>query len=102
MVAATSQSAGMANVATGSFTGAGAIVDVDLGFVPRYIKFVNVTDRTIFEYMEGMAATTTLKAVAAGTLTADTTSALVVTDNGFTISAAAAVSAKACTWVAMT
>lgn len=101
MATATSQSGGMANIATGSFTGAGAIVDVDLGFVPRYIKFVNVTDRITHEFIEGMAATTTLKAVAAGTLTADTTSALVVTDNGFTISAAAAIDAKACTWVAM-
>lgn len=102
MATATTQSGGKANVATGSFTGGGAEVDVELGFTPRYIKFVNVTDRTVFEFIEGMAATTTLKTVAAGTVTADTTSALVVDANGFTISAAAAVDAKAITWVAMT
>lgn len=102
MVTATSQSQGMANVATGSFTGAGAAVDVDLGFVPRYVKLINVTDRTTYELVEGMAATTTLKAVAVGTMTADTASEIVLTDNGFTIAATAAVAAKACVWVAMT
>jgi len=100
MATATSQSAGRANITTGSLTGANAAVDVELGFTPRHIRLINVTDAITYEYIEGMAATTTMKTVTAGTFTADTNSILVVDGNGFTIAAAAAITAKKLVWVA--
>lgn len=34
----------MTQVATGTYTGTGAAVNVEIGFVPDYIKIVNITD----------------------------------------------------------
>lgn len=44
-----------------------------LGFVPKYIKLINVTDRIIVEWFEGMAQDTCIKTAAAGTVTLETT-----------------------------
>lgn len=95
----TSQAQGIVNMATGSFTGAGAAVDVTLGFVPRRVHLINVTDRIEQMWQEGMAATTVLNRDAAGAGTANTGSLIVPTDStdsfrGFTIAAGAAVSGK--------
>lgn len=67
------------NAAYGAFIDTGAVKKsaVVLGFRPRYIKLVNATDRTIYEWYEGMASGTTLKTVAAGTVTLDTTDAAI-------------------------
>lgn len=40
-----------------------------LGFLPRYVKFVNLTDRIIDEFCKGMANDKSLHTVAAGTVT---------------------------------
>jgi hypothetical protein len=67
------------NFATGRITfGADSITAADyvvqqLGFVPRYIKVENVTDRISVEWYEGMAADTCIKTAAAGTKTLETT-----------------------------
>lgn len=98
---ATSQSGGKANIATGSFTGAGAEVDIELGFNPRFIKLYNVTDATTYEFCEGMPSGATFKTVTGGAQTADTNSIIVPDVNGFTVAAAGAVSAKDIVWVAM-
>lgn len=102
---ATSQAQGVVNFATGSFTGAGEAVDVTLGFVPRRVHLINVTDRIEQIWQEGMAATTTLNIAADGTATANTSSLVVPTDSsdtfrGFQIAAGAAVNAKAYVWSA--
>ena len=56
------------------------------GFKPRYIKWVNVTDRTTIEWREGFGANECLKTIAAGTQTMDTTASAVVVDSvGFRI-----------------
>lgn len=61
-------------------------VRVACGFKPRYIKWVNLTDRTTVEWQEGFGAAECLKTVAAGTRTLDTTSAAVVADQvGFRV-----------------
>ena len=62
------------NVAYGAFIDTGTVKKsaVELGFRPRYIKLVNATDRTTYEWHEGMASGTTIKTVAAGTRTLDT------------------------------
>jgi hypothetical protein len=65
--------------ATGRITfGADSITAADYvvqtcGFVPRYIKVENVTDRISVEWYEGMAADTCVKTAAAGTKTLETT-----------------------------
>lgn len=42
-------------VTIGSFTGTGAAVNVELGFVPDYIRIINVTDGdNIWEWFKGM------------------------------------------------
>lgn len=104
---ATSDAYGIVNMSMGSFTGDGTITTVTLGFVPRRVELINVTDRISQLYQEGMAATTTLNTDAAGARTANTSSLIVpkgsaATDTykGFSIAAAAAVSAKAYVWVA--
>ena len=71
---ATSQSNGVVNFATGSFTGDGNATEVTLGFVPRRVELVNVTDRISQLWQEGMAATTTLNTAADGVRTANTSS----------------------------
>ena len=48
-------------------------VVVNLGFTPKYICWENVTDRIKIEWYEGMAANTSIKTVAAGTRTLETT-----------------------------
>lgn len=102
---ATAKSAGIVNFSTGSFTGDGTATSVTLGFVPRYVHLINVTDRIEQIWHDEMAATTTLNRDAAGvgtantgTLVRGTTSA--DTYQGFLIAAGAAVSAKLFVWSA--
>jgi hypothetical protein len=49
-----------------------AAASITLGYVPRYFRWVNVTDRIEWEWFDGAANGTTLKTVAAGTRTLDT------------------------------
>lgn len=67
------------NSAAGAFYDDGTVKKsaINLGFRPRYIKLVNATDRTVYEWFEGMASGTTLKAVATGVLTLDTVDAAI-------------------------
>lgn len=56
------------------------------GFKPKYVCFVNLTDRVQGEWYEGMTTSQLLLTVAAGTRTLDTTaSAIVVDDRGFSV-----------------
>ncbi len=52
---------------------AGDYLLVECGFTPKYVEFVNVTDRIGVEWYEGMAADTCIKSAAAGTRTLETT-----------------------------
>ena len=60
-----------------------------VGFTPSYVRYVNLTTRVEFEWYSGMAATYTLKTVAAGTRTADTGSGIVVSGRTITVAAPA-------------
>jgi len=68
--------AGQANFKTGRIVLDGTAITaadellVELGFTPKYVQFVNVTDRIGVEWYEGMAADTCIKTAAAGTRTA--------------------------------
>lgn len=79
------QSGSIVNQANGTYNGdgTGAIV-VPVGFTPRHVKVVDITDLTTWEFIEGMPATNTLKTsvAVAGTAGAqsvavDATSAIV-------------------------
>lgn len=69
--------------ASGSFMDTGTVKKsiIRLGFVPRYFKLVNETDRTVYEVFEGQAANNALKAVAAGTLTLEASDAPTIVEN---------------------
>jgi hypothetical protein len=99
-VTATSQSAGVTNFASGSFTSDNTITTVACGFRPRLVKVFNTTDVIVWEKFEGMGATTCIKTVAAGTTTADTTTAITLTASGFTLAQAAVGNSKAISWIA--
>jgi len=74
-----------------------------LGWTPRYVAFHNVTDRISYEWFHGLAATESLKTVAAGTRTLDTADAAIsVSESAGTVtfSAAAIIEDKVCYWVA--
>jgi len=59
---------------------------VECGFQPRYIYWLNLTDRITVEWHEGFTSAQCLKSVAAGDKTLDTTAAAVVVDKlGFRI-----------------
>lgn len=95
------RSGGIVNSATGSFTGAGAAVTLTLGFVPSQVVVFNETDVIRWEKLYDMAAANTIKVVAAGTMTKDTGSAIVInTDGTVTLSATLAANAKDCKWTA--
>ena len=87
---------------------------VSLGFTPKYVVWENVTDRVKIEWYEGMAANTSIKTVAAGTRTLETTNGgITICDsdgaanvNGKCFSVlqnatlAAILASKVCTWMA--
>ena len=89
-------------------------VVVNLGFTPKYICWENVTDRIKIEWYEGMAANTSIKTVAAGTRTLETTNGgITICDSdgvaktdgkAFAVlqnaTLAAILASKVCTWVA--
>lgn len=98
---------GICNYATGKTTGAGAIINVTLGFTPRIVRVVNATDRITDEKYAGMATTEAIHTVATGVRTLDTSSlitfAVPLTDGfrGFKVAAAAAIADKVLYWEAI-
>lgn len=59
---------------------------IDVGFQPRRVKWVNLTDRTVIEYFAGMTANTCLKTAATGALTLETTNGgITLTSRGFQV-----------------
>lgn len=62
-------------------------VEYAIGFKPKYVKFVNATDRIAVEHYAGMTADTCLKTAAAGTVTLETTNqGVTLVDRGFRVS----------------
>lgn len=97
-------SGGVVNVSTGYVvTDAGAAADTTftVGFTPRIVRFHNLTDRISDEWIEGMAAASSLHTVAAGTRTLETTNGITVTGNGFSVKAATILASKSYAWEAV-
>lgn len=60
--------------------------EIDIGFKPKYVEWLNATDRISGEFYEGMAANNCLKTAAAGTRTLETTNGgITLTDTGFRV-----------------
>lgn len=101
------------NIATGqvvSDSGSAADSVFQLGFKPRYIRWVNLTDRIVLEWYDGMAANSALRDVAAGTATLDVSSGITVgsgagtsseNPSSFTIKAADIPASKVFVWLAL-
>lgn len=90
--------------AFGTHTGDGNAKVLTPGFLPKFFRLDNVTDRISQEKHAGMLATETLQTVAAGTRTLDTGSLITFgnpSDPKVTIAAGANVSAKVYHWFAL-
>ena len=95
---------GIVNHATGhivSDSGAAAVTTITLGFAPRIVRFHNVTDRISDEWVSGMASANSIRSVAAGTRTLETTNGIAVSGNTFTLTAATMVASKTFVWEAI-
>jgi len=70
------------SIAVGAFLDTGTVKKsvVKLGFLPRFVQLVDVTNRITYEWYEGMAADSAVKTIADGTRSLETT-------NGITVSA---------------
>lgn len=99
------QAGGISNRAMGyvvTDSGAAADTTFTVGFVPRRIRFVNLTDRIVDEWFNGMAAFSSLHTIAAGTQTLETTNGISVgTDGTFTVKAATIPASKTFAWEAV-
>ena len=97
---ATSQSAGVVNFATGSFTSDNTACTVTLGFVARAVKVVNSTDTIVWEKIEGMAAANCIK-VTSTTQSVETSSDILINSAGtLTLSQTLVGNSKAISWAA--
>lgn len=90
------RSDGVINSVHGSLTGDGSASVVNLGFNPAKVVVFNSTDVIRWEKDASMAAANCIKQVAAGTMTNDSTSAILFNGDGsITLSAALGASGKA-------
>jgi len=85
-----------------SDAGAAAAATITVGFLPRHVKFVNLTDRITDEWFEGMASASSLHAVATGVLTLEAVNGVAVSaaNNSFTLTAVTMVASKSFYWTA--
>ncbi len=100
-----SYTGGIANHAVGSVvtdSATAAAATIAVGFVPRVVKFHNITDRISDEWYEGMAAASSRHIVATGVVTLETTNGITVnTDGTFTLTAVTMVASKTFAWEAI-
>jgi hypothetical protein len=95
---------GIAQHATGyvvTDAGAAAVTQFTCGFNPRLVRFHNVTDRISDEWLEGMAAASSIHTIAAGTRTLEVTNGITVGSNGFSVTAATILASKTFVWEAI-
>lgn len=88
-ITAVTSAGGVYNFASAGFTTDGTTITVNLGFQPRWIRIINVTDVVIWEKMDTLAAANSVKVVTAGTTTIDTTSAILINSDKSTITLSA-------------
>lgn len=83
-------------------------VEIDVGFKPRYVQWLNLTDRVGGEFHLGMADDSCLKTAAAGTRTLEVTGGnhgITLTARGFRVAQNATLAlilaSKTCRYLAM-
>ena len=83
-------------------------VEINCGFQPTKVTWVNLTDRISGEFYQGMAANGCLKTVAAGTRTLEVTGGnggITITSTGFRVlqnaTLALVLASKTCAWEAV-
>lgn len=60
--------------------------EIDVGFKPKHVKWVNLTDLITVEFYEGMTANNCLKTAATGAQTLETTNGgITLTNRGFQV-----------------
>lgn len=91
---------GIARGSCGTNTGDATVLTVHLGFKPKKVEIFNETDAILWSKYATQADANTVKVVTAGTMTKDTTSAIVITEDGFTTSAGLNAAAKVLHWYA--
>ena len=91
--------AGVERNDSGGHTGDGTVLNVNLGYRPKRVELINVTDAIRHTKHDDMAAAQTLQEIAAGAMTV--TNTITINDRGFSVAAAANISAKVYTWHAM-
>jgi len=69
----------MKQMYTGLVTGTGAAINIEMGFIPNYVRVCNITDAIILEWSNTMGAAKGIKHNATGAVTA-------VSSNGITAS----------------
>lgn len=102
-VVSQSNSESIANMASGKLTtdsSAAAAYTLTLGFVPRYLCIVNITDVLIDEWFDGMAANTAVHSVGSTGVKTASTGITVNTDGTVTIAAAIMIASKTFHFVA--
>jgi hypothetical protein len=73
-----SEAGGVASAAAGGYTGDGSgSFTLFCGFSPKWVKIVDITGVLVYEWIQGMPATNSVKTVTGGTTTIDTNSAIV-------------------------
>lgn len=97
---------GIVRYASGSYlddAASPADATITLGWTPRYFRWINVTDRDEWEWFDGAASGTTLKTVATGTRTLDTSDATIaVSGSTVTIESTAGIEQnKQYRWIAL-
>lgn len=104
------QSAGVVNHSTGVLVndaGGAVSVTLNIGFVPRLFRIMNVTDSISYEWMTGMTNPGATKQVLAGTRSLQTTegptigTAAAGTDGTVTIPASIILASKTFVWEAL-
>ena len=96
---------GICNHASGYTTtdgaGTAAGITYTLGFAPRIIRFINVTDRIADEWFLGMTSGNSVHTVANGTVTLETSHGITVSGNTFTVDSTTAPNSKSFAWEAI-
>lgn len=80
---------GVARANSASWVGDGTALTIKLGFNPVNIDMVNITDVVVYQKFGAMNATDSIKRIAAGTHTIDSTSQILFNGDG-TVTVAAA------------
>ena len=98
----------MRELETGTLVGTGAAINVELGWVPQYVKVFNTTDGTrVDEWIIGMADGTAISTVAAAGPVKTATNGISkflgndTIGKGFTIGSAISTNGKTLAYVAM-